>query len=72
MSEGKVYIGTSGWNYRLWQKIFYPEDLSSKDYLKFYSLHFKTVEVNSSFYHFPRNSTYISWYSQVPDDFVFF
>ncbi len=67
----KLYIGTSGWNYRDWTGVFYPEHLSSKDYLRFYSDHFNTVEINSSFYHFPKNATYRNWYSQVPEDFLF-
>jgi uncharacterized protein YecE (DUF72 family) len=66
-----LYIGTSGWIYGHWEGIFYPEDLPSKDKLKFYSQHFKTAEINYSFYHLPRPSTYQNWYSQVPEDFVF-
>lgn len=71
MTEGKLYIGTSGWNYRMWQGLFYPENLSSTEYLRFYSEHFNTVEINSSFYHFPKVTTYKNWYSQTPEDFIF-
>jgi uncharacterized protein YecE (DUF72 family) len=67
----KLFIGTSGWIYGHWEGIFYPEDLPSKDKLKFYSEHFKTAEINYSFYHLPRPSTYQNWYSQTPDDFLF-
>lgn len=62
----KLYIGTSGWVYSHWQGIFYPEDLPSKDKLKYFSQHFKTAEVNYSFYHLPRPSTYQNWYLQTP------
>ena len=68
---GKLFIGTSGWVYWDWQGIFYPEDLSSKEKLKYFSEHFKTTEINYSFYHLPRPSTYQNWYSQVPEDFLF-
>lgn len=71
MTEGKIFIGTSGWNYGMWVGILYPEHLSSKEYLNFYSEHFNTVEINSSFYHFPKNSTYKNWYSMVPEQFLF-
>jgi len=67
----KLFIGTSGWVYGHWRGIFYPENLPSKDKLKYYSQHFKTAEINYSFYHLPRPSTYQNWYSQTPKDFLF-
>ena len=67
----KLFIGTSGWIYGHWTGIFYPDNLPSKDKLKYYSQHFKTAEINYSFYHLPRPSTYQNWYSQTPDDFLF-
>jgi len=68
---GKLFIGTSGWNYFSWQEIFYPPGLPSKQYLNFYSQFFNTVEINSSFYHFPLIKTYQNWYSQTPQNFIF-
>lgn len=67
----KLFIGTSGWIYGHWDGVFYPEDLKSKDKLKYFSQHFKTTEVNYSFYHLPRASTYQNWYKQTPKDFLF-
>lgn len=67
----KLYIGTSGWNYNDWRGRFYPPDLPSKQYLGWYAQHFRTVEVNYSFYHLPRPSTYENWAAQVPDGFIF-
>lgn len=67
----KLFVGTSGWVYSHWDGIFYPEDLPSKEKLRYYSKHFKTAEINYSFYHLPRPSTYQNWYSQTPKDFVF-
>jgi len=69
--EGKLYVGTSGWIYSDWNGIFYPKGLSSKDKLKYFSQHFKTAEINYSFYHLPRPETYQNWYDQTPSDFVF-
>lgn len=71
MPKGSLFIGTSGWVYSHWDGIFYPEDLPSKDKLKYFSQHFKTTEINYSFYHLPRPSTYQNWYSQTPEDFLF-
>jgi len=67
----KLFIGTSGWVYGHWEGIFYPEKLPSRDKLKYFSKYFKTAEINYSFYHFPRPSTYQNWYNQTPEDFLF-
>ena len=67
----KLHIGTSGWVYSHWEGVFYPKDLPPKDKLKYFSQHFKTTEINYSFYHLPRPSTYQNWYKQVPEDFLF-
>jgi len=67
----KLYIGTSGWGYSHWKGVFYPDTLASKDKLKYFSQHFKTTEVNYSFYRLPKPTTYQNWYSQTPDSFIF-
>lgn len=67
----KVYIGTSGWQYLHWKGKFYPEGLKSQDFLKFYSQYFKTVEVNTSFYHFTKRKTLENWRAQVGKNFLF-
>ncbi len=71
MEESRIYIGTSGWNYGHWQGIFYPEDIKSHDLLSYYSRYFSTVEINSSFYHLPRETTFSNWRKKVPKDFLF-
>ncbi len=67
----RVFIGTSGWIYSHWEGIFYPENLPAENKLRYYSRHFKTVEINYSFYRLPKSSIYQKWYSETPDDFVF-
>lgn len=69
--EAKLYIGTSGWSYPHWEGIFYPEDLAKKKQLEYFSQHFDTVELNSPFYHLPRESTFAGWYKRTSKDFVF-
>jgi uncharacterized protein YecE (DUF72 family) len=63
--------GTSGWNYGNWRGSFYPADLPAKKFLEFYARSFRSAEVNYSFYHMPRVTTYENWFAQTPDDFVF-
>ena len=67
----KIYIGTSGWIYSHWDGIFYPKKLNSQEKLKFYSKHFLTAEINYSFYHLPKVSTYQKWYLLTPKNFLF-
>ncbi len=69
--SAKVLIGTSGWNYFDWKGRFYPADLKPKEYLTHYAAQFQTTEVNYSFYHLPRPTTYENWAAQVPPDFIF-
>lgn len=66
----KWKIGTSGWNYRHWKELFYPSGLSVSKWLDFYSMHFKTVEVNSTFYRLPKPETFDRWHDETPQNFV--
>ncbi|MBO8140185.1 MAG: DUF72 domain-containing protein [Thermosipho sp. (in: Bacteria)] len=65
------FIGTSGWSYNHWIKIFYPENLEKNKWLNFYSKHFNTVEVNSTFYKLPYENIVKSWYKKTPENFFF-
>lgn len=51
--------------------MFYPEDISNQDWLKYYSEHFSTVEVNASFYHLMPAKTFSKWRETTPDNFIF-
>lgn len=67
----KVLIGTSGWVYKDWAGIFYPGDLPQNKWLEYYSQNFKTVEVNSTFYHQMKPETFAKWRQKVAKDFIF-
>lgn len=71
MKTGRVYCGISGWQYREFKGAFYPETVASSAQLQYYSERFSTVEVNSTFYHFSRPSTFAKWYDQTPPHFTF-
>ncbi|MGC8771750.1 MAG: DUF72 domain-containing protein [Brevinematia bacterium] len=66
-----INIGTSGYNYNHWKGIFYPEDMKSNKFFSHYQKFFSTVEINYTFYHFPRESTIKKWYEITPDDFLY-
>ncbi len=67
----KIYVGTSGYAYKEWKGRFYPEKISPKEMLHFYSGRLNTVEINNTFYRMPKESVLTSWSEQVPDNFVF-
>ncbi len=71
LEPGKLRIGCSGWSYKDWQGIFYPGDLQSKDYLRFYSGVFDCVEVDSTFYRTPNAFMVNQWKNSTPPGFVF-
>lgn len=66
-----IYVGTSGFSYKGWSEKFYPKDLPQKKQLEFYTAHYNSVEINSSFYHLPKKSTFESWKKRTPADFCF-
>jgi uncharacterized protein YecE (DUF72 family) len=68
----RVLIGCSGWNYSDWRGPFYPEHgCPASRWLEFYSRHFPTVEINSTFYRLASRDAVARWLTQTPDDFVF-
>ncbi len=66
-----LYIGTSGFSYDDWIGEFYPPDLERREWLRFYSKHFNTTELNVTFYRTPFEGMFKSWYSKTPDKFLF-
>lgn len=65
------FIGCSGFSYKGWIGKFYPEDLPQKKWFAFYCEHFKTLELNVTFYRFPQLKTLQNWHKNSPDDFRF-
>jgi uncharacterized protein YecE (DUF72 family) len=67
----KIHVGTSGYGYKEWKGIFYPEKIPAKEMLRLYSERLTAVEINNTFYHMPTRGVLESWAEQVPRDFVF-
>ncbi|NED97373.1 DUF72 domain-containing protein [Phytoactinopolyspora alkaliphila] len=65
-----VTIGTSGWQYRDWRGVLYPEGLAQRRWLGRYVEAFATCENNSAFYRLPSRETFASWRAQLPGDFT--
>jgi uncharacterized protein YecE (DUF72 family) len=67
----KWWIGCSGFHYKHWKGVFYPEKLPQTKWFHFYTQHFKTFELNVTFYRFPRLSVLEPWYNNSSDTFRF-
>ena len=67
----ELFIGTSGWCYAHWAGTFYPPEVPKARWLEYYHRHFATVELNSSFYGLPKETTFRKWRERVPEKFIF-
>ena len=65
-----IYIGTSGWSYDHWQGVLYPQHTPVQKRLAYYVQKFQTVELNSSFYRWPKQTTFAGWEQRLPDGFL--
>ncbi len=64
-----IYIGTSGFLYKNWIGDFYPPDLPKYKFFEYYVKFFNSLELNSTFYRFPKITTMRSWKYKIKNDF---
>src|SRR5919107_3591105 len=74
----RAQVGCQGWNYDDWvtpkgaaRPVFYPTGTRAEHMLETYARAFDTVEVDSTFYAAPSDSTYDAWARRVPEGFTF-
>ena len=65
-----IRIGTSGWSYDHWDGVLYPPGTASRDRLAHYVGAFDTVELNASFYRWPKDTTFAGWQRRLPPGFA--
>lgn len=70
-SDIQWYIGCSGFYYKEWREFFYPKGLAQKKWFEYYCQHFDTIELNNTFYRFPRLAFLQNWYQKSPPGFTF-
>ena len=70
-NDHQVHVGCSGWVYKHWRGIFYPDDLPQRRWFEYYAAHFDTVEINNSFYRLPAAETLDFWRTQAPEHFCY-
>ena len=64
-----IHVGCSGWVYKHWRGLFYPEGLPQKRWFERYAEEFDTVEINASFYRVPVPTTFDGWREKAPSGF---
>ena len=69
MSE--ILVGTSGYSFADWVGPFYPPGTRQRDFLTYYTGHFNTVEVNSTYYGIPRPQVLEQMAQRTPEGFHF-
>jgi len=67
----KFNVGCSGYYYSQWKNSFYPQGLSTSEWLQHYSSVFDSVELNGTFYRVPKLSDLENYAKQTPDNFTF-
>jgi uncharacterized protein YecE (DUF72 family) len=57
--------------YRDWRGVLYPRDLPAERWLAHYAKHFRTLELNATFYRLPSVEAVQGWFARTPPRFVF-
>ena len=69
--DNQLLLGTSSWTGEGWVGSFYPAGSKPADFLPFYAGHFRTVEVDSTFYRIPAANAVKQWRDRTPKGFIF-
>lgn len=65
-----IRIGTSGWSYDHWKDVLYPAGTPVSKRLALYVEQFDTVELNASFYRWPKDAAFAGWRQRLPHGFT--
>jgi len=66
-----IHLGTSGYVYAHWRRVFYPKGLPARRWLEHYARIFRTVELNATFYRLPTAAAVDGWREGTPEGFRF-
>ena len=67
----RVLVGTSGYLYKHWRNVLYPEGLGTGRWLERYASVFPTLELNTTFYRLTTAAAATRWRDSTPPGFVF-
>jgi uncharacterized protein YecE (DUF72 family) len=66
-----AYVGASGFSYATWKPGFYPADAKPEEFLRRYAERLPSVELNTTGYRLPAETSFVRWAGQTPEDFRF-
>lgn len=69
--RGRLFFGTSAWDYADWVGPFYRPETPRKEFLPRYAERLHTVEVDSTFDRMPTCRTVEAWVKRTPPGFLF-
>ena len=70
-TRSRARVGCSGWMYRDWRGVVYPQKLPQRAWFEYYATLFDTVEINNTFYRLPPATTVEKWAGQAPAGFEY-
>jgi uncharacterized protein YecE (DUF72 family) len=67
----RLLAGASGYSFKEWKGVFYPDKIEPEAMLPWYSARLPTVEINNTFYRMPKTSVLENWAAITPAEFRF-
>ena len=71
VTDRQLLAGASGYSFKEWKGVFYPEKIEADAMLPFYAERLPSVEINNTFYRMPRASMLEHWATITPPSFRF-
>ncbi|MFO1302262.1 MAG: DUF72 domain-containing protein [Burkholderiales bacterium] len=71
MTGRNLLAGASGYSFKEWKGVFYPERIEAEAMLPFYAERLPSVEINNTFYRMPKASMLENWAAITPPSFRF-
>lgn len=69
--DKSIRIGCSGYGYRGWRGVLYPNDLKRDAWFDHYATIFSCVEINNTFYKLPDTDALDTWRERAPSGFTY-
>jgi uncharacterized protein YecE (DUF72 family) len=67
----RLLAGASGYSFKEWKGVFYPQDMKPQGMLAWYAGRLPTVEINNTFYRMPAAAMLENWARTTPEGFRF-
>jgi uncharacterized protein YecE (DUF72 family) len=67
----RIHAGASGYSFKEWKGLFYPDKCKPEEMLPYYSARLPTVEINNTFYRMPQPAVLEAWMKCTPPGFRF-